>query len=101
MMESSVISNPLFNFYFKFIGKYTPNLHKCPLKKHEEIMLKDFRVDYNLIPPALLILEGRFRFDIDYYSTKRGESDYYIKSHTFIAIQKRIPYKKRTKSGKN
>jgi hypothetical protein len=100
MMGNSVITNPIFNFYFGFIKKYTPNIHKCPFKKHEEIMLKDFRVDYNLIPPALLILEGRFRIDIDYYNTKLGESVYYIKSSTFITIQKRFPYKKRARTSK-
>ncbi len=100
-MNSPVITNPLFNVYFGFIKKYTPNLHKCPYKKHEEIMLKNLTVDYNLIPPSILLLEGNYRLDVNYYSTKYGESVYYAKVQIFLSIHRRNPYKKRTKSGRN
>jgi hypothetical protein len=101
MMEGSAITQPFFKFYFGFIEKFTPNLHKCPMKWNEKIMLKNCTVDYNLIPTPILLLEGQFRVDINYYSTKLGENVFYVRSSTFISFQKRFPYKKRTKSGKN
>jgi hypothetical protein len=101
IMNSPVITNPLFKAYFGFIEKYTPSLHKCPFKKHEEIMLKNLTVDYNLIPPSILLLEGNYRLDLNYYNTKYGESVYYSRVQIFLTLHKRNPYKKRTKNGRN
>jgi hypothetical protein len=97
LMENPVITHPLFSVFYKILGKFTPNLHKCPMKKYEEVMLKNCTIDYNLIPMSLLQFNGHFRIDITYYSTKRGESVYYIKAIVYVAVHRRFPYKKRTK----
>jgi hypothetical protein len=101
MMEIPVIAHPLFGVYFGVVKKFTPNLHKCSIKKHEEIMLRNFTVDNDLMPTSVFKLEGQFRLDIIYYNTKIGENAYYIRSRNFITIHTRNPYKKRTKAGKN
>jgi hypothetical protein len=101
MMEGPAITHPLFKFYFGFIKKFTPNIHKCPMRKNEEITVKNLTVDYNLIPTSLLYLEGHFRADINYYNTKLGENIYYMKLQVFVSVHKRNPYKKRAKTVKN
>ncbi len=101
IMNGPVITNPMFKLYFGFVEKHTPNLHKCPMRKNEEIMLKNLTVDYNLIPTSILLNEGQFRLDVNYYSTKYGESVYYAKAQIFLSIHRRNPHKKRTKNGKN
>jgi hypothetical protein len=95
------ISHPVFKLFFGYIEKATPNLHKCPIKKHEEIMLKNLTVDYNFIPSSVLLLDGYFRVDVSLYSTKLGESVYYLKTKSYISIHKRFPYKNRTRTVKN
>jgi hypothetical protein len=100
MMETPVINNPLVNLFLDFNKQFTPNLHKCPMKKHEEIMLKNFTIDYNLIPASFLVFDGYFRFDFTYYSTKLGDKVQYFGSQMFVSILRRVPYKKRTKFGK-
>jgi hypothetical protein len=100
MMENRVIDHPLFSVYFKVIRKFTPNLHP-PMKKHEEIMLRNFTVDNDLIPTSVFKLEGHYRLDANYYNTKFGENAYYFRTRSFVTIYTRNPYKKRTKAGKN
>jgi hypothetical protein len=99
-MESPIINNPLFNLYFKMVNKFTPNFHRCPMKKHEEIMLRNFTIDFNLIPASFLVLNGHFRLEFTYFSTKFGDKVLYYESQIFASVLKRVPYKKRTKSGK-
>jgi hypothetical protein len=101
LMESPIVTHPLFKYIFKMIEKYTKTLHKCPFKKYEEITLTNFTIDYNLIPASLLLNEGRFRYDVTYYSTKLGERVIYYATQTFITVHKRYPHKKRTKNKKN
>jgi hypothetical protein len=100
IMENSVITNPVFNLYFGMVKKFT-NLHRCPIKKLEETVVRNFTIDYNLIPSALLVLNGQFRLDILYFSTKFGENVYYTKVQLYITILRRVPYKKRTQTGGN
>jgi hypothetical protein len=101
MMEGPSITHPFFKLYFGIIKKFTPSFHKCPYKKNEEMMLKNLTIDYNLIPTALLLMEGHFKFEFNSYSTKLGESIYYFRASIFFTIQKRFPYKKRAKTSKN
>ncbi len=77
MMESPIINNPLFNLYFKMVNKFTPNFHRCPMKKHEEIMLRNFTIDFNLIPASFLVLNGHFCLEFTYFSTKLGDKVLY------------------------
>ncbi len=101
MMENRVIDHPLFGVYFGVIRKFTPNLHRCPIKKHEEIMLRNFTVDNDLIPPSVFKFDGHYRLDANYYNTKFGENAYYFRTRNFVTIYTRNPYKKRTKTKKN
>jgi hypothetical protein len=101
MMEAPVINNPLFKLYFGMIKKFTSNLHKCPMKKHEEIVIRNFTIDYNLIPSSILVVNGYFRFDFTYYSTKFGDKVQYFGSQMFVSVLRRVPYKKRTKTRGN